>query len=136
MCSMRSMLRLLLPLVIAAIALTAHAQGAGPYRGRSVQSVLDELRAAGLPIVYATNLLPGTLQVEVEPASSEPLEVAREILRPHGLALREQAGVWLVVRGEAPPAPPPASVAVTVMTAAGGTVAGAIAQVDAPGGPS
>ena len=135
---MRSMLRFPLLLSIGAFALAAHAQPAGPYHGRAVQDVIDELRAAGLNVVYSSNLLSGTLRVEAEPAAADPIELAREILRPHGLALRDQAGVWLVVRGEAPPSPAPAAVVVTVtvVVPAGATVAGAIAQADAPNGPS
>src|SRR5882672_11763214 len=137
MCSMRSMLRFPLLLSIGAFALAAHAPPAGPYHGRAVQAVIDELRAAGLNVVYSSNLLSGTLRVEAEPAAADPIELAREILRPHGLALRDQAGVWLVVRGEAPPSPAPAAVVVTVtvVVPAGATVAGAIAQADAPNGP-
>ncbi|HET7131355.1 MAG TPA: hypothetical protein VFJ95_03870, partial [Gammaproteobacteria bacterium] len=110
---MRSILRLVLLLVVAAGVIAAHAQDRGAYRGRSVASVIDQLRADGLPLVYSSNLLPSTLLVEKEPESTEPLAVAREILAPHGLALREQGGVWLVVRGAPPPAPLPASVTVT-----------------------
>jgi outer membrane receptor protein involved in Fe transport len=133
---MRSMLRFPLLLSIGALALSAYGQAGGPYRGRAVQDVIDELRAAGLDVVYSTNLLSGTLQVETEPSAAEPVELAREILRPHGLTLREQAGVWLVVRGELPPSPTAAALAVAVVAPAGGTVVGAIAQADAPNGPS
>ena len=137
---MRSIvLRFPLLLILAAGVLSTPAHGAGPYRGKAVASVLDELRAEGLPVVYSTALLPSTLLVEAEPASTGPLELAREILEPHGLALREQGGSWLVVRAEPPPRappPPPATVSLTVRTANGGAVAGATAQVDAPGGPT
>jgi outer membrane receptor protein involved in Fe transport len=131
---MRSIFRLVLLLVVAAGVIAAHAQDRGAYRGRSVASVIDQLRADGLPLVYSSNLLPSTLLVEKEPESTEPLAVAREILAPHGLALREQGGVWLVVRGAPPPAPLPASVTVTVQSGDGSAVAGAVAQVDAPNG--
>ena len=92
---------------IAALALSsAAAQPAGPYRGRSVQSVIDELRATGLPLAYSSNLLPSSLLVEAEPASTEPLALAREILAAHGLAIRDAGGALLVVRGEAAAAAP------------------------------
>jgi hypothetical protein len=69
------------------------AQPERPLRGRSVYSVMDELRSAGAPLVYSSNLLPSTLSVIAEPRAAEPLALAREILAPHGLAVREQAGV-------------------------------------------
>jgi outer membrane receptor protein involved in Fe transport len=117
-----------------------HAQGAGalPYRGRSVQAVIEELRAAGAPLVYSSNLLPPDLRVRDEPQSSEPLALAREILQPHGLTIRDSDGVWLVVRGEpAPAAPPPTGrVAVSVARGDGEGIDGATVQLDAPAGPS
>lgn len=83
---------------------TAAAQPARPLAGRTVQSVVDELRAAGAPLVYSSALLPSTLVVTAEPAAMAPLDLAREILAPHGLAVREEGGAWLVVRAEEPAA--------------------------------
>jgi outer membrane receptor protein involved in Fe transport len=91
------------------------AQPAAPYVGRSVQAVIDELRASGTPLVYSTNLLPASVLVTAEPSSREPLAIAREVLAPHGLALREAAGSWLVVRASA--APPTGAIVVTVSSA-------------------
>ena len=119
-------------------AATAAAQPGGPYRGRTVQSVIDELRAAGAPLVYSSNLLSSTLRVESEPASSAPLDLAREVLAAHGLTVRDEAGVWLVVRGEPPvPAPAlPARLVVTVQGAYSGlAIAAGSVQVDPPAGP-
>jgi len=111
------------------------AQPAGPYSGRSVQAVIDELRAAGAPLVYSTNLLPDSLRVTAEPMSREPLTLARELLQPHGLTLREEAGVWLVVRAE-PPAVPTGAIVVTVLSAgAGEAIAEATIQVDESAAP-
>lgn len=106
------------------------AQPAAPYAGRSVQSVIDELRESGLPLVYSTNLLPSSLRVAAEPASREPLAVAREVLAPHGLALRESAGSWLVVRAAA--AAPAGAIVVTVSSAASAELlSAATVQLDA-----
>jgi len=88
-----------------------NAQPTPPLRGRTVQSVVDELRDSGAPLVYSSNLLPATLTVGSEPAATEPLALAREILLPHGLTVREEDGVWLVVRATAAPAPEPGGVA-------------------------
>jgi hypothetical protein len=90
--------------LLAAVALAAgvaHGQVAPPLLGRTVQSVIEELRAAGAPLVYSSSLVPATLTVSAEPQATEPLQLAREILAPHGLAVRAEGGAWLVVRGEA-----------------------------------
>ena len=95
--------------LLAAAALAAgvaHAQVAVPLLGRTVQSVIDELRAAGAPLVYSSSLVPETLTVSAEPRASQPLELAREILAPHGLTVRVEGGAWLVVRAEARAAEP------------------------------
>jgi outer membrane receptor protein involved in Fe transport len=97
----RNSLRLLLAAVALAASLV-HAQPTRPLVGRSVQSVIEELRIAGTPLVYSTSLLPNTLTVTAEPAATEPLELAREILAPHGLTLRAEGGAWLIVRAETP----------------------------------
>jgi hypothetical protein len=102
------------------------------YRGRSVQSVIDELRSAGVPLVYSTNLLPDTLVVAAEPNSGEPLALAREILAPHGLTLRESGGSWLVVRAEVAPAN--GAITVTAVSASTGEPVAASVALDAGAG--
>lgn len=92
-------------LLLAAVAFAAgvaHAQLARPLAGRTVQSVIEDLRSAGTPLVYSSTLLPGTLIVLSEPTATDPLELAREILAPHGLTLRAEGGAWLIVRAETP----------------------------------
>ena len=118
----------------------AVAQPTRPLRGRPVQSVIDELRAAGAPLVYSSNLLSRGLTVQSEPSTTAPLAMAREILRPHGLDVREEAGVWLVVRGEPPPAqtaPAPGRVVLQAQAAyAGSAIADFIVEIDPPNGAS
>lgn len=81
-------------------ALAAQAAGgaAAPYQGRPVAEVIDSFRAAGEPFAYSTSLVGDDLLVTVEPTAAEPLELVRQILRPHGLTIRSEAGVHLVVR--------------------------------------
>jgi hypothetical protein len=96
-------------LLLAAAALAAgfaDAQPARPLLGRTVQSVIEELRSAGTPLVYSSGLLPGALTVSSEPSAADPLDLAREILAPHGLTLRAEGGAWLVVRDDGRPAQP------------------------------
>ena len=138
---MRSLFRSLLFLLIAAHLgqpAASHAQDTQVYRGRSLQAVLDELRARGSPLVYSSNLVPSTLMVEREPRSSEPLALVRELLTPHGLAIQEAGGAWLVVRG-APVvvAPELGGIALTVVAgAATAPLADALVEVDPPAGRS
>ena len=65
----------------------ATAANAAPYAGRTVQDVLHELGQSGLNFIYNTQQLPETLTVTAEPSATTPLDMAREILAAHGLAL-------------------------------------------------
>ncbi len=84
-------------LLLPAAGLTA-GEDTAPYAGRPVAEIIDEFRGAGYPFAYSTNLVSADLIVTVEPAATEPVEIVREILRPHGLTIRSEAGVHLVVR--------------------------------------
>ena len=85
------------------------------FRGRPVGEVLDELRPQGLTFIYNTQIVPPDLLVDAEPRSRAGIELAREILAAHGLALSQAApAVYAVVarrlgrerRAEAPSAGP------------------------------
>jgi TonB dependent receptor/TonB-dependent Receptor Plug Domain len=80
-----------------------------PMRGRPVAQVLDEAIRAGIQLIYSSVTVPADLTVRDEPHAAQTLERLREILAPHGLALRPGiAGIWLVVRvGVATSAPEP-----------------------------
>ena len=68
------------------------------YAGRPIAEIIDEFRDAGYPFAYSTNLVPADLIVSDEPEATEPADIVREILRPHGMTIRSEAGVHLVVR--------------------------------------
>lgn len=68
------------------------------YVGRKVADVIDTFRDAGHPFVYSTSLVDAELVVETEPVPGTPLQLVTQILQPHGLGLRSEAGVYLVVR--------------------------------------
>ena len=71
-------------------------------RGRPVSEVLDELRSAGLTFIYNTQIVPSDLRIETEPHQRSGVELAREILAAHGLALSQVApGVFAVVADSA-----------------------------------
>jgi hypothetical protein len=76
----------------------ARADESSGLAGRPLQSALDELRRSGLDLVYSTALVTGDMQVLTEPESRVPLEIAREILQPHGLVLEKTDGLYLVLR--------------------------------------
>jgi outer membrane receptor protein involved in Fe transport len=102
-----------------------------------VQSVLDGLRAAGAPLVYSSNLVPSALTVTAEPRATEALALAREVLAPHGLAVREEGRVWLVVRAEPQAQENPGGVRLSVRAAYGGTPIPRLSvQLDPPTGPT
>jgi outer membrane receptor protein involved in Fe transport len=134
---MRSLLCSLLVLTLAIHAAAVDAQAAR-YSGRTLQSVLDELRAAGAPLAYSSNLVPRRLRVESEPSATEQLALVRELLAPHGLAIQETGNSWLVVRGSAAAAPQAlGGIALAVVAAGVATpISEAVAQVDAPNGPT
>ncbi len=100
------MVRLLLLILIAASAAAMADEGpAAPYKGRGVAEVIDEFRAQGEPFAYSTNLVSSELLVEAEPEPGAPIEIVRQILQPYQLAVREDSGVYLVVRAETVHAP-------------------------------
>ena len=59
-----------------------------PLQGRPVNAVLRQLQTADVKFIYSTALVPDSLLVAGEPQSDDPFGKAREILRPHGLALK------------------------------------------------
>ncbi|HEY5756879.1 MAG TPA: TonB-dependent receptor [Steroidobacter sp.] len=74
-------------------------------QGRSVGDLLKDLRSQGLIFIYSDQIVPAQLRVEVEPSASHGLELAREILAAHGLAISEAAPrVYAVVRDSSAPA--------------------------------
>jgi hypothetical protein len=89
-------------LLALALALAGPSALAGaPYAGRPVQDALAELAGGRLNFIYNTDLVPAGLLVQAEPAAGAPLDVAREILAAHGLALSAVGGdAWAIVRAE------------------------------------
>jgi outer membrane receptor protein involved in Fe transport len=67
-------------------------------QGRRVSDVLDELRAQGLTFIYNTQIVPPDLLIARQPRARKGVELAREILAAHGLALSQAApGVYAVI---------------------------------------
>lgn len=70
---------------------------AGSLRGLPLSEALSRLREQGLPIVFTSELVRPGMRVEAEPVATEPRLVLDEILSPHGLRAREEAGGVLVI---------------------------------------
>lgn len=68
------------------------------YAGRALVDVIDEFRAQGIPFVYSTNVVREDLYVAFEPEPGSPLQIVLEILKPHGLTVRTDTGVHVIVR--------------------------------------
>jgi hypothetical protein len=95
---------------VLALALVPQVSGAqsARYAGRPLSDVLIELRTAGLNLVFSPELVRPELRVVAEPRSERPRQIVDELLRPHGLAVREAArGRLTVVRQRPSPAPQP-----------------------------
>jgi outer membrane receptor protein involved in Fe transport len=67
-------------------------------KGLTVAAVVDNYRSQGWPFAYSTNLVGDDLLVLQEPDVSDPLDIVRQILEPHDLAIRSEEGLFLVVR--------------------------------------
>jgi hypothetical protein len=69
------------------------------YAGRKVGDVLRSLAATGITFIYNSEILAEEALVRKEPQARSGIELAREILAPHGLAPQPVAsGVYAIVR--------------------------------------
>ena len=96
---------LLLSVVLLTSAVFADDGQAVPYTGRTVANVIDGFRDQGHRFAYSTNLVNDEFRVLVEPEPGTPVEIVRQILKPYGLAIRAESGVYLVVKAEVIDAP-------------------------------
>jgi outer membrane receptor protein involved in Fe transport len=83
------------------------------FTGQSISQVLNGLRTQGLTFIYNSEVVPRQLTVRDEPQARGGLELAREVLGPHGLTVAEVvAGVYTVVedKRQRPGAPSAADV--------------------------
>lgn len=96
----------MLVVVFAAAMMSAAEGGPAPMAGRPVADIIDEFRAAGYPFAYSDALVTGDMLVIAEPDPGEPAEVVRQILAPHRLTVRYEAGIYLVIPAAPTPTPP------------------------------
>jgi hypothetical protein len=84
-------------------ALPLLAQGSGPYKGRLLAEVLQELQSSGLRIVFSSAIVQSDLRVSTEPRAKTARQRLEELLEPHGLSIREGPGGTLQVVQAATP---------------------------------
>lgn len=90
----------------AATAVAVAADQPRKYVGRPVAEVLQELRAAGLPILFSSDLVPLSLRVKSEPTGRDRRQIAVQILAPHALTIQEGPRGMLLVVADRKTAPP------------------------------
>jgi hypothetical protein len=77
---------------------------AEPHAGQMLRDALIELNEQGAALVFSSEVVSASMHVEHTPAPADPIETAREILAPHGLALVPGPnGRWLVTRATKKP---------------------------------
>ncbi len=73
------------------------------YDGWLLRDVIEDIRErAGIDVVYSSNFIGADTRVATTPHSAEPLQLLREVLRPHGLTLRADGATYYVVRDTSP----------------------------------
>jgi hypothetical protein len=128
--------RTVLAVALLAGTLPAGQAAAAHYAGRRVVDVLEELRAAGLNLIYSTELVRPALKVREEPRAERDRQVLDEVLAPHGLVVRPGPGGTLVVvkAPRAAPARAPGGDALRLGFSDSADVAGALeARREGPG---
>jgi len=73
------------------------------YAGRPLGDVLRELQAAGLNIVFSSEIVRPTMRVLTQPKAAQPRKILDEILRPHGLQVQPGPGGALLIVPAATP---------------------------------
>jgi hypothetical protein len=75
-----------LPLLLILSSVSPAAQAAATTR--TVESLLQDLHASGVEVIYSSELVPPDLTATVEDPPGDPLRAAQSALRAHGLELR------------------------------------------------
>lgn len=82
-----------------ALLLAAPAGWAADWRGQELEAVINDLRQAGLPVLYSSGLVGSGMPVRAEPAGATPVARLQEALEPYGLSVRAGPyGSILIVR--------------------------------------
>ncbi len=74
---------------------------ASNWVGRPLSEALTGLHGPGFSVIFSSELVPDALRVSVEPEPGPPEQIARQLLQPFGLGLKNVApGLYAVVRQE------------------------------------
>jgi hypothetical protein len=80
---------------------------ANPLAGQSLRDALIELNESGAGLLFSSEVVTENMRVTQTPQPATPLQMAREILTPHGLVLSPApGGRWLVTQIEEASQPP------------------------------
>jgi outer membrane receptor protein involved in Fe transport len=69
----------------------------GPYRGRSLSDVLNEIGGPTMRLVYSSDIVPARLRVLAEPTSADGPMLLEQLLAPHGLRAQHVGGIVYAV---------------------------------------
>src|SRR5215212_8190255 len=87
-------------IALAVVLLANSAVAQSRYKDRPLVDVLRELQAAGVKVIYSSELVRPDMRVTAEPRARSPRRILDELLNPHGLQIRNGPnGTLLVVRG-------------------------------------
>lgn len=93
-------------MMLTAVTLSPTVLHAAPHEGRLLRDALIALNEQGATLVFSSEVVTARMRVTRTPAPAGPVEMAREILAPHGLVLVPgPGGRWLVTQGPAEPQP-------------------------------
>jgi outer membrane receptor protein involved in Fe transport len=85
------------------LALPSVADERTPFVGQTLVEAIARLEAAGLPVLYSSDLVRPDMRVLSEPTTRWPREILDQILAPHGLAAQSgPAGTTLIVAAPRP----------------------------------
>lgn len=89
-------------LLLAIVCAGPTSAAAADFQGLELEQALERLEERGLSILYSSDVVTPDLVVTVEPTSSEPVEILREIVEPLGIEVAESPGgaVMLVRRAK------------------------------------
>src|SRR4051812_17987469 len=52
------------------------------WKGQPLSEILQQLRSAGLPLIYSSQVVTPELRIAAEPIATDPLDRLREALKP------------------------------------------------------
>lgn len=83
----------------ALVCVAAATAQASSFRDLTLEQALRRLEQQGLDVLYSSDLVLPSMQVRDEPTAAAPRAILEEIVRPHGLAVRDGPnGLLLLVR--------------------------------------